>query len=190
MTYRRFSLKTYIFFLIVILIPYCCFAESEIPFTLPGKTELEKLKTAVIFTNKGQIRVELFPDEAPWHIANLKYLADKGYYKNTKFHLFIEDYIIQGGDPTGTGKGGPGYTLPPEFSSRKHQAGTFGMARIPDFHNPERRSNGSQFHILLSPAYKMDNEYTIMGEVVNGMNVVKNLRKGDIIKDLIVYVRN
>lgn len=162
---------------------------ADIPFTLPKKSELNRLKSAIIYTEKGEIYIELFPEDAPWHIANLKYLADKGFYKNLTFHLYFPDYIIQGGDPTGSGNGGPGYSLPPEFSAHEHEPGTFGMARTKDSNNPERRSNGSQFHILMRPAPNMNRSYTVMGKVVDGMNVVRRLRKGDKILDLVVYVR-
>lgn len=164
-------------------------AESRIPFVLPPEKELSKLQKAVIFTNKGNITIELYPLEAPWHVANLKYLADKGFYRNLSFHIQIKDYIVQGGDPTGLGKGGPGYSLPPEFSERRHETGTFGMARLNDSRNPERRSNGSQFHILMQANPRMDGSYTIVGKVIAGMQVVRKLRKGDKIEDVIVYVR-
>ena len=159
------------------------------PFLLPKPAELNKIRSAVIITNKGKIKLELYPEDAPWHVANLKYLADKGFYQGLKFHLFYPDYIIQGGDPLGTGKGGPGYSLPAEFSKRQHIAGTLGMARLENSYNPERRSNGSQFHILMREAPRMDNDFTIIGKVTEGMKVVKKLRLGDTIKDLVVYVK-
>ncbi len=162
---------------------------NQIPFDLPSQKELSKLRSATLFTNKGEVKIELFPEQAPWHVANLKYLADKGFYKNNKIHIHIPDYIIQAGDPGDTGKGGTGYSLPPEFTQRQHEAGTFGMARLEDSSNPERRSNGSQFHILMRANPRMDGGYTILGKVTSGMKVVKNLRKGDTIIDLIVYVR-
>jgi len=165
------------------------FAQNP-PFILPKQSELNKLRTAVLYTNKGKITIELFPEDAPWHVASLKYLADKGFYRNLKFHLYYPDYIIQGGDPLGTGKGGPGYSLPAEFTKRKHEPGTFGMARLPDVHNPERRSSGSQFHLLMRESPRMDGEYTIMGRVIKGMKVLKDLRKEDVIEDLVVFVRN
>ncbi len=189
MSYRiQNSIRSFIM-LLLLTFPSKLMAIDELPYEMPSKLEINKLRSAVIFTNKGNIRIELYPEAAPQHIANLKYLSDKGFYKNLKFHIYIPDYIIQGGDPSSTGNGGPGYSLPPEFSKLIHTAGTFGMSRIKDSQNPERLSNGSQFHILLSSAPRMDNEYTIMGKVISGMNIVKKLRKGDKIEDLIVYVR-
>ena len=189
MSYNRIIFSSLILAAICVLAINPAFAKDEIPFDLPAESELSKLSTAVIFTNKGNITIELYPQEAPWHVANLKYLADKGFYKNLKFHLYIDSYVIQGGDPRGDGLGGPGYTLPPEFGQRKHSKGTVGMSRTRDSLNPERRSNGSQFHILLSDAPRMDNEYTIFGKIISGLAVAKKLRKGDVIEDLVVYVR-
>lgn len=163
-------------------------ASAEAPFKLPPRSELQKLRSAKIETSKGDLLFSLFPTEAPWHVANFKYLADKRFYRDLPFHLFQRDYIIQGGQPPGKFNG-PGYSLPPEFSRRKHDVGTLGMARRPDYMNPERISNGSQFHILLRRAPHMDGSYTIFGELISGHEVLKSLRKGDTIRDVIVYVR-
>lgn len=169
---------------------------GEPPFDLPPKVEVLKIRSAILETTRGRIFLELFPEEAPWHVANFKYLADKGYYKNLSFHFFQSGYLIQGGDPLKNGRGGPGYDLPPEFSPRNHSFGTLGMARKPDIDtktgkrvNPERRSNGSQFHILLNDAPHMDGHYTIFGRVVGGADVVKQLRRGDKIVSLTVFIR-
>jgi peptidyl-prolyl cis-trans isomerase B (cyclophilin B) len=166
------------------------------PFDLPPKAEVLKIRSAIVETTKGKLFVELFPEEAPWHVANFKYLADKGFYRNLTFHFAQRDYLIQGGDPLGNGKGGPGYDLPAEFSSRNHTLGTVGMARKPDIDektgkraNPERRSNGSQFHILLTDAPHMDGHYTIFGKIVGGFDTLKNLRKGDRIIKVTVFIR-
>ena len=163
--------------------------QDQPPFKLPPSQEIRRLKSAIIYTDRGEVRLELFPEIAPWHVANFKYLADKGFYRRLRFHIRIPHYIIQTGDPTYTGRGGPGYYLPPEFSSRKHVAGVVGMARAPNTSNPERRSNGSQFYILLGAAPHMDSQYTIFAEVVEGMNIVQQLKKGDYIRDIVVFVR-
>ena len=89
-------------------------------------------------------------------MANFKYLADKGFYRDRPFHLFIPDYIIQAGLLRKGEAQAFGYTLPPEFSSRRHEEGTLGMSRLPDEKNPERRSSGTQFHILLDENRKMN----------------------------------
>lgn len=181
--------------LITIYIPLS-YAEREPPFTLPRRSELLKLRSAVIETSQGSLYFELLPEEAPWHVANFKYLADKKFYRGLSFHLFQPGYLIQGGDPKGSGFGGPGYSLPPEFSSRDHKFGTLGMARKPDAYNqkkqlvnPERRSSGSQFHILLDDAPHMDGRYTIFGKLVGGGAVLSKLRQNDAILNVTVFVR-
>jgi cyclophilin family peptidyl-prolyl cis-trans isomerase len=169
---------------------------QEPPFELPPRGEILKIRSAIIETSKGKVYLELFPEEAPWHVANFKYLADKGFYKGLTFHVSQPGYLVQGGDPKGTGRGGPGYTLPAEFSARNHGEGTLGMARVPDKNatsgrptNPQRRSNGSQFHILLADAPHMDGHYTVFGKVVGGLDVIQGLRKGDRIVSLTVFIR-
>lgn len=171
-------------------------ATKEPPFELPPKAQVLKIRSAILETSKGRIFLELFPEEAPWHVANFKYLADKGFYTNLSFFIYEPDYLIQGGDPQGTGKGGPGYDLPAEFSSRHHTSGTLGMARKPDVDaksgrraNPERRSNGSQFHLLLGDAPHMDGQYTIFGKVVGGFDALNRLRRNDKIEKLTVFIR-
>jgi len=177
-------------------IPGANCADSAPPFSLPPRPELLKLRSTVIETSRGSLYFELLPEEAPWHVANFKYLADKKFYSDLEFHLFQSGYLIQGGDPKGTGFGGPGYSLPPEFSNRNHKFGTLGMARQPDVYNqkkqlvnPERRSSGSQFHILLADAPHMDGRYTVFGKLVGGAAVLSQLRAHDKIKSVTVYVR-
>lgn len=179
----------YSFFLSLLLIstPACIYAQP--PFLLPPQKELFKIRSAVISTSQGDFLIELFPDVAPVHVANFKYLADKGFYNNLTFHIYKEGYILQGGDPTRTGNGGPNYTLAPEFSTRRHIRGIVGMSRRSDDINPERSSNGSQFHILLGDAPQMDKKYTIFGQVIDGMEIVDKIRAGDIIKSVKVYVK-
>ena len=178
------------------LLPMTALSQEEVPFELPERREILKIRSAILETSQGKLYLELYPEEAPWHVSNFKYLADKGFYSGTTFHLYKPGYIIQGGDPKGNGLGGPGYTLPPEFSRRNHVLGTLGMARKPDTHgepkkviNPERRSSGSQFHILLGDAPHMDGSYTIFGRVVGGLDVLQKLREGDSISKLTVYIR-
>lgn len=164
-------------------------AAEEPPFILPKRADLSRVRSAELSTSRGTVYFELYPEAAPWHVANFKYLADKGFYRGLKFHLFQAGYVIQGGSPGSDPNGGPGYTLPAEFSKMRHEAGTLGMARRPDFVNPERRSNGSQFHILLSESPHMNSSYTVFGKVMKGMDVVDSLRQGDDILDLKVFVR-
>lgn len=175
--------------LISLLICRPAWADSEPPFLLPKRSEINKLRSAIIYTSKGDLYFELFPEDAPWHVTNFKYLADKGFYKGLKFDLFYPGYVIQGGSPNGKVSGGPGYELPPEFNKHLNELGSLGMARKPDYVNPERRSNGSQFHILLGDAPHMDGSYTVFGKMLKGSAVLKKLTKGDEIKDVKVFVR-
>ncbi len=156
-----------------------------IPFELPPREELTKLRSATIITSKGNLNFELFPDESPWHVANFKYLADKGFYRGKTFHIQIDDFIIQAGannDPRFT------YFLPPEFSSQHHSFGTLGMARAPDDLNPQRNSSATQFHLLLSDAKRMDGHYTVFGRLIGGEEILHKLKRGDRILDLKVFV--
>lgn len=130
---------------------------------------------AVIEMEKGgQFEIVFFPEVAPNHVANFVSLAKKGFYDGVTFHRVLDGFMAQGGDPTGTGGGGPGYTIPAEFSSLPHHRGTLSMARTPD---PD--SAGSQFFICFADCPMLDNQYTVFGEVVNGMDVVDKITKRD-----------
>lgn len=167
--------------------PYA--SAEQLPFVMPSRAEVLRIRSAVVETSKGDFLIELFPDIAPVHVANFKYLADKGFYDGLTFHLVQDDYIVQGGDPSGSGNGGPSYNLQPEFSARLHVRGSVGMARRSDDINPQRLSNGSQFHILLREAPHMDKKYTIFGEVVDGMDIIDKLQPNDRIKRIKVFVK-
>jgi peptidyl-prolyl cis-trans isomerase B (cyclophilin B) len=125
-------------------------------------------KRAIIETNKGAITLKFFPDVAPNHVKNFIDLAEKGFYNGTIFHRVIKGFMIQGGDPTGTGTGGPGYTIKAEFNARLHNPGTLSMARTND-----PNSAGSQFFICLERQSSLDRKYTVFGEVETGLEVVK-----------------
>ena len=166
-------------------------ALSDPPFLLPKQAELSRMRSAKLVTNRGTIWFELFPEDAPWHVANFKYLADKGFYKGLPFHIYMPGYILQGGAPSNKDpNSGPAYVIPAEFTQRGHEEGTLGMARIRGPTNPERNSHGSQFHILLGDAPSMNGSYTIFGKVKNGLSVLRDLRKGDRIVELTVFVRH
>ena len=173
--------------LTVLATPFLTWAASP-PFSLPARADLFKIRSAIISTSRGNLAFELFPEEAPWHVANFKYLADTHFYRGLRFHLFYPNYIIQGGAPRGRPNEGPGYTLPPEFNTHKHEFGALGMARAYDFLNPGRRSNGSQFYIVLGDASNMDGSYTVFGRLVSGDAVLKSLKNGDTILDVKVFV--
>lgn len=128
----------------------------------------------VIETKNGKIKIELYPDTAPNTVANFKALAGKGYYDGLKFHRVIAGFMAQGGDPDGTGMGGPGYKVKAEFNSRKHIRGTVAMARSS---HPD--SAGSQFYICFGPQPHLDGQYTVFGQVVEGIEVVDQIKQGD-----------
>lgn len=162
---------------------------NSLPFIVPPQAEINKIHSAVIYTSEGDILVELFPEIAPTHVANFKYRADRGFYRNSLFDIYYPGYIIQGGKAPKGSDSGPAYSLPPEFSAREHSPGILGMARASDEKNAKRESSGSQFHIILGESPHMDGNYTIFGRVKGGMAAVENLRAGSRIKDIKVFVR-
>jgi cyclophilin family peptidyl-prolyl cis-trans isomerase len=174
-----------------LLISHPLKADEEPPFQLPPSAELKRVRSAIIYTNKGNLYVRLFPEEAPWHVANFKYLADKGFYRNVPFHLHEPGYIIQGGAPGKKANSGPGYTLPPEFNQHNHTTGVLSMVRRPNDLDIEhtRRSHGSQFRILLQNAPHMNGQFTVFGKVIKGIKVAQKLRKNDLIKNIVVFVQ-
>lgn len=141
--------------------------------------DAKKKYTAVIKTSKGDITVELFAKEAPLSVTNFKQLADGGFYNNLTFHRVVANFVIQGGDPEGTGRGGPGYTIPAEINPHKHIEGALAWARLGDEVNPQKRSSGSQFYITLAPTPFLDGGYTVFGQTLAGMDVVKKIAQGD-----------
>ena len=132
---------------------------------------------AVFKTTKGDIHVTLFPAEAPMTVANFVNLAQRGYYNGLKFHRVIPDFMIQGGDPTGTGRGGPGYEFGDEFapSLRHDTAGTLSMA------NAGPGTNGSQFFITHGPTPHLDGKHSVFGKVSAGQDVVDAIAQGDLV---------
>ncbi|HET9918972.1 MAG TPA: peptidylprolyl isomerase [Ktedonobacteraceae bacterium] len=135
---------------------------------------------AVIKTNKGNINLELNPSEAPQTVNNFVTLAKDGFYDNVTFHRVVPRFVIQGGDPTGTGSGGPGYKFKDEPVRRSYKAGTLAMA------NAGPNTNGSQFFICLEDQPNLPPNYTIFGDVTSGMDVVRNIRQGDVIESITV----
>ena len=140
-----------------------------------------KGKKVILETNYGTIEIKLYDDEAPIHSENFRKLVVQGFYDSLQFHRVIPGFVIQGGDPNSKtpnkityGEGGPGYTLPAEIG-KPHLRGSVGMAREGDQVNPQRRSSGSQFYICVQNVPHLDGQYTVFGEVVNGMNVVDSI---------------
>src|SRR5215217_947220 len=126
--------------------------------------------TAVMHTNHGDITLELFDEDAPKTVENFKKLAGDNFYNGVIFHRVIKDFMIQGGDPTGTGRGGPGYTFEDEFNDNKIVRGALAMA------NAGPNTNGSQFFIVTTDAAPwLDGKHTVFGRVTSGMDVVDQL---------------
>ena len=137
-----------------------------------------------IMTEKGDININLLPEKSPVTVANFVNLAKKGYYDGLKFHRVIDNFMAQGGDPTGTGAGGPGYRFEDEVNNGLNfsKAGKLAMA------NAGPGTNGSQFFITTVPTEWLNGNHTIFGEVVSDddLKVVKKLSNGDVMKKVVV----
>jgi cyclophilin family peptidyl-prolyl cis-trans isomerase len=132
------------------------------------------MSTATMHTNHGAIEIELFDADAPKTVQNFVKLARDGFYDGVIFHRVISDFMIQGGDPTGTGTGGPGYTFEDEFNDHKVERGALAMA------NAGPNTNGSQFFIVTTESAPwLDGKHTVFGRVTNGMDVVDAIEQVD-----------
>ncbi len=141
------------------------------------------MKVATITTNRGDIRIELHADKTPKTVANFEKLAGEGFYDGLTFHRVIDDFMVQGGCPKGTGTGGPGYTFEDEFHKElKHDApGVLSMA------NSGPNSNGSQFFITHVPCPWLDGKHSVFGRVLgDGQKVVNAIRQGDKIEKMVI----
>ena len=161
---------------------------------------------AVIDTSKGVVRVQLAGADAPIHVGNFVELAQKGFYDNLKFHRYVPGFVIQGGDPntrdldteqviagadnpySGLGTGGPGYTIKQEYTTNpnnSHEDGALAMARS---QHPD--SAGSQFYLCLGPQHSLDPSYTVFGQTIEGLDVIGQLRVGDVINSITIEGAN
>ena len=147
------------------------------------RTLADEAKTAQarIHTAKGDIVFKFYPGDAPQHSAAFIKLSRSGFYDGLTFHRVEPGFVIQGGDPSGNGTGGPGYTLDAEFSDQPHLRGTVAMARSS---NPN--SAGSQFYICLDDAPFLNKNYTVFGHVIEGQNVVEQIRPGDVMETVTI----
>jgi len=135
--------------------------------------------TAHFDTDRGPIRIELYPDKAPLTVANFVNLAQRGFYNGLNFHRVINDFMVQGGCPQGTGTGGPGYKFEDEANNGVgHERGVLSMA------NAGPNTNGSQFFITHVATPWLNGKHTVFGKVVEGMEVVDSIKQGDQIKSL------
>ena len=137
---------------------------------------------ATVETNKGTIVLELYPTYAPKTVNNFVFLAKQGFYDGLKFHRVISNFMIQGGDPTGVGSGGPGYRFEDEVRNNplKHETGVISMA------NAGPNTNGSQFFITHSPQPHLNGKHTVFGSVIEGQDVVNAIRQGDVMQKVTI----
>ncbi|MBN1855434.1 MAG: peptidylprolyl isomerase [Dehalococcoidia bacterium] len=151
-------------------------------YTSPPAMTIDKTATytATFETSKGDIVCELFAADAPITVNNFVFLAQEGFYDNTTFHRVIAGFMAQGGDPTGTGMGGPGYKFADEFSAHKHGTGTLSMA------NAGPNTNGSQFFITYEPQPHLDGKHAVFGQLTEGMDVLLAIKQGDAIKTITI----
>ena len=151
----------------------------------PPELQIDPKKTynVTIETSKGNIELELFPQYAPKTVNNFVFLSQEGFYDGVTFHRVISNFMIQGGDPTGTGTGGPGYHFEDEVGKSNplnHETGSLSMA------NAGPNTNGSQFFITHSPQPHLNGKHTVFGKVAKGQEVVNAIRQGDVITKVVV----
>jgi len=144
--------------------------------------DTSKNYSATFDTSKGKIVVDLFTSDAPKTVNNFVFLSREKFYDGTKFHRVIENFMVQGGDPEGTGRGGPGYKFEDEFknNSRKHKVGSLSMA------NAGPNTNGSQFFITHVVTDWLDGKHTVFGQVREGQDVVDKVKGGDTLNSVTI----
>jgi len=144
--------------------------------------ESDQTYTALLKTTRGEIELELYPQYAPITVNNFVFLANEKYYDGTVFHRVIANFVIQGGDPTGTGMGGPGYQFEDEVKGNPlvHETGMISMA------NAGPGTNGSQFFITHSPQPHLNGKHTVFGKVLRGQDVVDGIQQGDTLETVTI----
>jgi len=141
----------------------------------PMTIDTSKQYTATIETEKGNLVLELFASDVPVTVNNFVFLARDGFYNGTTFHRVIPDFMAQGGDPTGTGTGTPGYSFADEFTEHTHVTGALSMA------NSGPNTNGCQFFITYTPQPHLDGKHTVFGQLIEGTDVLEKIEQGDTI---------
>lgn len=162
-------------------------ADRNQMFDAPPEMIIDPAKTymATIITAKGEIACALYAGDAPQTVNNFVYLAKSGFYNGLTFHRVVPRFVVQGGDPLGSGSGGPGYIVPAEIG-KPHPMGALATARTGDQVNPQRASSGSQFYITLAPTPHLNGGYTVFGQVIDGMPVVQSIAMGDVIQEIAI----
>jgi peptidylprolyl isomerase len=165
----KLSIMLLIIVISILLLPACSTKTKSWPSPPLMTIDQNKTYTATMKTNYGDIVIQLFPQEAPVTVNNFVFLARQGFYDDVKFHRVIKGFMIQGGDPTGTGMGGPGYQFKDELpTTRSYTKGIIAMA------NAGANTNGSQFFIMLADV-SLPKAYSIFGQVISGQDVVDKI---------------
>lgn len=157
-------------------------SKAKYPFLPEMTIDPEKRYVATMDTNKGEIKLELFPKESPITVNNFVFLAREGFYDGLTFHRVIAHFMIQGGDPEGSGRGGPGYKFKDETAGNPHKHGTGSLSMA----NAGPNTNGSQFFITHEPQPHLDGKHTVFGQVISGQDVVNKIRQGDHMKTVTI----
>ena len=175
--------------LVTLLLTSCATAPSEpaptkkpMSYSAPPLMTIDTSKqySATIEREKGNLVLELFASDVPVPVNNFVFLSREGFYDGTTFHRVIPDFMAQGGDPAGTGTGGPGYKFADEFTEHTHVTGALSMA------NAGPNTNGSQFFITYSPQHHLDGHHSVFGQLINGMDVLKTIKNGDTIVQITI----
>ncbi len=184
-----FRIAGIIFVLSALISASCGGQEPETATTQKPKTysapqpmviDTSKQYTAIIETEKGDLVLELFAGDVPKTVNNFVFLAREGFYDGTTFHRVIPDFLAQGGDPTGSGSGGPGYKFADEFTEHTHVIGALSMA------NAGPNTNGSQFFITYTPQHQLDGKHSVFGQLIEGMDVLQEIRQGDTLTRIVI----
>ena len=149
----------------------------------PMTIDSGKQYVATIETEKGNIGLDLFAGDVPETVNNFVFLAREGFYDGTTFHRVIPGFMAQGGDPTGTGSGGPGYRFADEFTKHTHVTGALSMA------NAGPNTNGSQFFITYAPQNHLDGKHSVFGQLTDGTDVLEAVKQGDTIIRIVIEER-
>ena len=177
MTTGRLFRTAGIILVLVTLLSVSCAGEAPKPKTYseppPMKIDTSKQYTATIETEKGNLVLELFASDVPLTVNNFVFLAREGFYNGSTFYRVIPDFMAQGGDPTGTGSGNPGYTFADEFTEHTHVAGALSMA------NTGPNTNSCHFFITYTPQHHLDGHHSVFGQLIEGMDVLEKIEQGD-----------
>ncbi len=184
MKLKRLSRIAGIILVLVALLSTSCGAPAVKPKTYsappPMLIDTSKQYIAIIETEKGNLVLELFAKDVPMPVNNFVFLAREGFYNGTIFHRVVPDFVVQGGDPTGTGTGTPGYYFADEFTEHTHIAGALSMA------NSGPNTNGCQFFITYTPQHGLDGKHSVFGQLIEGMDVLQAIEQGDTVTRIVI----